>query len=186
VHPQPETYWGHVNPVGPRGVYDEAKRYAEAIALAYNRFHGVDVRIVRIFNTYGPRMRPKDGRAVPEFIDAALKGQPIPVFGKGQQTRSLCYVTDEVDGLLRLLDSNAQGPVNIGNPHEVTILQIAETIKRLTKSKSKIVFKPLPVDDPKVRQPDITRARTLLKWSPTVPLEEGLKRTIAYFKALPR
>ena len=184
VHPQPETYWGHVNPVGPRGVYDEAKRYAEAITLAYHRAHGVDVRIVRIFNTYGPRMRPRDGRAVPEFIDAALRNKPIPVFGDGKQTRSLCYVDDEIRGLLALLESDAQGPVNIGNPHEVTILEIAETIKRLTRSRSKIVFKSLPADDPKVRQPDITRARTILKWSPKVSLEEGLKRTIAYFKSL--
>lgn len=184
VHPQPETYWGHVNPVGPRGVYDEAKRYAEAITLAYHRAHGVDVRIVRIFNTYGPRMRPRDGRAVPEFIDAALKGRPIPVFGEGTQTRSLCYVDDEVDGILRLLESSAEGPVNIGNPHEVTILAIAQIIKRLAKSRSRIVFKPLPTDDPKVRRPDITRARTLLHWSPKIPLEQGLKSTLAYFKSL--
>jgi dTDP-glucose 4,6-dehydratase len=184
VHPQPETYWGHVNPVGPRGVYDEAKRYAEAITLAYHRTHGVAVRIVRIFNTYGPRMRPRDGRAVPEFIDAALAGKPIPVFGDGRQTRSLCYVDDEVRGLLSLLESDAHGPVNIGNPHEVTILQIAELIKKILKSKSRIVFKPLPADDPKIRQPDITRARTLLKWEPKVPLEQGLRKTIDYFKKL--
>jgi dTDP-glucose 4,6-dehydratase len=184
VHPQPESYWGHVNPVGPRGVYDEAKRYAEAITLAYHRAHGVDVRIVRIFNTYGPRMRPRDGRAVPEFIDAALKGRPIPVFGEGTQTRSLCYVDDEVDGILRLLESSVEGPVNIGNPHEVTILEIARIVKRLAKSRSRIVFKPLPTDDPKVRRPDITRARTLLHWAPQIPLEQGLKRTLAYFKSL--
>jgi dTDP-glucose 4,6-dehydratase len=184
IHPQPESYWGHVNPVGPRGVYDEAKRYAEAITLAYHRTHGVDVAIVRIFNTYGPRMRPRDGRAVPEFIDAALAGKPLPVFGDGGQTRSLCYVSDEVDGILKLLDSGATGPVNIGNPHEVSILQIAEAIRRLTKSKSRIAFKPLPVDDPKVRRPDIALARKLLKWEPSVPLEEGLRRTIAYFKKL--
>jgi dTDP-glucose 4,6-dehydratase len=184
VHPQPESYWGHVNPVGPRGVYDEAKRYAEAIALAYHRAHGVAVRIVRIFNTYGPRMRPRDGRAVPEFIAAALEGKPIPVFGDGGQTRSLCYVDDEVRGLLALLESGQTGPINIGNPHEVTILQIAELIKKITRSKSRIVFKPLPADDPKVRQPDIARARALLKWEPTVTLEEGLRKTVAYFKAL--
>jgi dTDP-glucose 4,6-dehydratase len=183
IHPQKEDYWGHVNPIGPRGVYDEAKRFAEAMTLAYHRFHKVDVRIVRIFNTYGPRMRPRDGRAVPEFIAAALKNQPIPVFGDGKQTRSLCYVEDEVEGILRLLNSNVtDGPVNIGNPHEVTILQIAELIKKLTKSKSRIVFKPLPQDDPKIRQPDITRARKLLKWEPTVPLEQGLRRTIDWFK----
>jgi dTDP-glucose 4,6-dehydratase len=174
-----------VNPVGPRGVYDEAKRYAEAITLAYHRAHGVAVRIARIFNTYGPRMRPRDGRAVPEFIAAALKGKPIPVFGDGRQTRSLCYVEDEVRGLLALLDSEATDPVNVGNPREITIGEIAALIKTICRSKSRIVFKPLPVDDPKVRQPDITRARKLLKWEPKVSLEEGLRRTILWFKTRP-
>jgi len=183
VHPQPESYWGHVNPVGPRGVYDEAKRYAEAISIAYHRAHGVAVRIARIFNTYGPRMQPHDGRAVPEFIAAALDNKPIPVFGKGQQTRSFCYVDDEIEGLLKLMFSKHVGPINVGNPKEVTILQIAETIKKLTKSRSRIVFKPLPVDDPKVRRPDTALADRLLKWSPKIELTEGLKKTIAYFQA---
>ncbi len=181
VHPQPESYWGHVNPVGPRGVYDEAKRYAEAISLAYHRAHGVAVRIARIFNTYGPRMRPRDGRAVPEFISAALKGGPIPVFGDGRQTRSLCYVDDTVRGLLALLDSNLVEPVNIGNPREISVVDIAALIKKITRSKSRIVFKPLPTDDPKVRQPDITRARSLLKWEPAISLETGLRGTVAWF-----
>jgi dTDP-glucose 4,6-dehydratase len=183
VNPQPESYWGNVNPIGPRGVYDEAKRFAEAMTMAYHRFHGMPVRIVRIFNTYGPRMRREDGRAVPNFITQALAGKPLTVYGDGSQTRSLCYVTDLVDGILRLLDSKATGPVNIGNPHELTILQIAEAIKRLTRSKSRIVRKPLPTDDPKVRRPDITLAKKLLGWGPKVPVEDGLKRTIAYFKA---
>jgi len=183
VNPQPETYWGNVNPIGPRGVYDEAKRFAEAMTMAYHRYHGMQVRIVRIFNTYGPRMRREDGRAVPNFICQALAGKPITIYGDGSQTRSLCYVTDLVDGILRLLDSKANTPVNIGNPHELTILQIAEAIKRLTKSKSHIVRKPLPTDDPKVRRPDITLAKKLLGWGPKVPVEAGLKRTIAYFKA---
>lgn len=182
VHPQREDYWGHVNPVGPRGVYDEAKRFAEAMAMAYHRSHGVAVRIARIFNTYGPRMRKNDGRAVPEFIAAALARKPIPVFGKGLQTRSLCYVNDEVDGLLRLLFSPHTGPMNIGNPREITVLEIAQLVKKLTGSASRIVHKPLPVDDPKVRQPDIRLARKALRWEPTVPLEEGLRRTIAWFK----
>lgn len=182
VNPQPETYWGNVNPIGPRGVYDEAKRYAEALTMAYHRSHGVPVRIVRIFNTYGPRMRTEDGRAVPNFITQALKGKPITVYGDGSQTRSLTFVTDLVDGIDRLVRSKHTGPINIGNPVEMTLLEIAETIKRLTKSKSKIVFKKLPVDDPKVRRPDITLARKLLKWEPKVPLEEGLKRTIEYFR----
>jgi dTDP-glucose 4,6-dehydratase len=182
VHPQREDYWGHVNPIGPRGVYDEAKRYAEALAMAYHRSHGVATRIVRIFNTYGPRMQRRDGRAVPEFIDAALHNRAIPVFGNGQQTRSFCYIDDEVDGLLRLLLGKHVGPINIGNPSEITILEIAQTIIKLTKSKSRIVHKPLPVDDPKIRQPDITKAKTLLGWSPKVSLEDGLKRTIDYFK----
>ena len=182
VNPQPETYWGNVNPIGPRGVYDEAKRYAEAMAMAYHRSHGMPVRIVRIFNTYGPRMRTEDGRAVPNFITQALRGKPITVYGDGSQTRSLTYVSDLVDGIDRLVRSNSTGPINIGNPVEMTLLEIAETIKRLTKSRSKIVFKKLPVDDPKVRRPDITLARKKLKWSPKVNLEDGLKRTIAYFR----
>jgi dTDP-glucose 4,6-dehydratase len=183
VHPQKESYWGHVNPVGPRGVYDEAKRFAEALAMAYHRTHGVAVRIARIFNTYGPRMRKKDGRAVPEFISAALAKKPLHVFGDGRQTRSLCYVTDEVEGLLRLLFSSQVGPMNIGNPQEYSIEDIARWVKKLTRSPSPIVYKPLPVDDPKVRQPDISFARSALKWNPTVPLEEGLRRTIAWFRA---
>ncbi len=182
VNPQPESYWGNVNPIGPRGVYDEAKRYAEAMTMAYHRYHGIPVHIVRIFNTYGPRMRTEDGRAVPNFITQALKGKPITVYGDGSQTRSLTYVTDLVDGIDRLVRSKQTGPINIGNPVEMTLLEIAETIKRLTKSKSRIVFKKLPVDDPKVRRPDITLARKLLKWEPKVALEEGLKRTIAYFR----
>ncbi|MBI2789573.1 MAG: SDR family oxidoreductase [Elusimicrobia bacterium] len=182
VNPQPETYWGNVNPIGPRGVYDEAKRYAEAMTMAYHRYHGIPVHIVRIFNTYGPRMRTEDGRAVPNFITQALKGKPITVYGDGSQTRSLTYVSDLVDGIDRLVRSKETGPINIGNPVEMTLLEIAETIKRLTKSKSRIVFKKLPVDDPKVRRPDITLARKKLKWEPLVPLEEGLKRTIAYFR----
>jgi dTDP-glucose 4,6-dehydratase len=182
VHPQVESYWGHVNPVGPRGVYDEAKRFAEAMAMAYHRTHGVRARIVRIFNTYGPRMRKNDGRAVPEFISAALAKKPLLVFGDGSQTRSLCYVTDEVEGLLRLLFSSHVGPMNIGNPKEFTVLEIAQRVKKLTRSSSPIVFKPLPVDDPKVRQPDITLARRALKWEPTVALEAGLRRTIASFR----
>ncbi|MEQ1917821.1 MAG: UDP-glucuronic acid decarboxylase family protein [Elusimicrobiota bacterium] len=184
VNPQPETYWGNVNPIGPRGVYDEAKRYAEAMTMAYHRSHGMKVRIVRIFNTYGPRMRTEDGRAVPNFITQALKGKPITVYGDGSQTRSLTFVSDLVEGIDRLVRSNSTGPINIGNPVEMTLLEIAEMIKRLTKSKSKIVFKKLPVDDPKVRRPDITLARKKLKWEPKVPLEEGLKRTIAYFRTV--
>ncbi len=182
VNPQPETYWGNVNPIGPRGVYDEAKRYAEALTMAYHRSHGVPVRIVRIFNTYGPRMRTEDGRAVPNFITQAIRGKPITVYGDGSQTRSLTYVSDLVDGIDRLVRSNSTGPINIGNPREMTLLEIAEIIKRLTGSRSKIVFRKLPVDDPKVRRPDITLARKKLKWEPKVPLEEGLKRTIAYFR----
>ncbi len=183
IHPQTESYWGHVNPVGPRGVYDEAKRFAEAMAMAYHRTHGVKVRIVRIFNTYGPRMRKNDGRAVPEFISAALAKKPLLVFGDGHQTRSLCYVTDEIDGLLRLLFSSHVGPMNIGNPQEFTVLQVAQLIKKLTRSSSPIVHKPLPVDDPQVRRPDIGFARRALKWDPTVDLEEGLQRSIAWFRA---
>ena len=182
VSPQPETYWGNVNPIGPRGVYDEAKRFAEALTMAYHRSHGMPVRIVRIFNTYGPRMRTDDGRAVPNFITQALARKPITVYGDGSQTRSLTYVTDLVDGIDRLVRSDITGPVNIGNPREMTLLEIAETIKRLTKSTSKIVFRPLPVDDPKVRRPDISLARRALKWEPRVPLEKGLPRTIAHFR----
>jgi dTDP-glucose 4,6-dehydratase len=182
VHPQKEDYWGHVNPVGPRGVYDEAKRFAEAMTMAYHRNHGVRVRIVRIFNTYGPRMRKNDGRAVPEFISAALARKPITVFGDGSQTRSLCYVDDEVDGLLRLLFSSHTGPMNIGNPNEYTVLELAERIKKLTRTSSPIVRRPLPVDDPKVRQPDISFARRSLRWEPRVGLDDGLRRTIAWFR----
>ena len=181
-HPQKETYWGNVNPVGPRGVYDEAKRFAEAMTMAYHRFHGVDTKIVRIFNTYGPRMRLNDGRAVPAFMSQALRNEDVTIFGDGNQTRSFCYVTDLVRGIIKLLESSENDPVNIGNPHEMTIKEIAETIIRMTGSKSKIVYRPLPTDDPKVRKPDITRARTLLKWEPTVPLDEGLTSTIAYFR----
>jgi dTDP-glucose 4,6-dehydratase len=182
-HPQRETYWGNVNPVGPRGVYDEAKRFAEAMAVAYHRYHGVDAKIVRIFNTYGPRMRVRDGRAVPNFIGQALKGEDVTVYGDGSQTRSLCYVSDLVDGVIRLMLSDANDPVNIGNPQELTIEQIARTIIRLTGSSSGIVYRSLPVDDPKVRKPDITRATTILNWSPKVSLEEGLGKTIDYFRA---
>jgi len=182
VHPQNEDYWGNVNPIGPRGVYDEAKRFAEAMTMAYHRTHGVATRIVRIFNTHGPRMRLRDGRVVPNFIAQALRGEPMTVYGDGSQTRSFCYVSDLVEGIVRLLRSDYSGPVNCGNPAEVTILQFAERIKKLTGSKSEIVFRPLPVDDPKQRQPDITRARTLLGWEPSVGLEEGLRHTIDYFR----
>ena len=181
-HPQKETYWGNVNPVGPRGVYDEAKRFAEAITMAYHRYHGLDTKIVRIFNTYGPRMRLNDGRAVPAFMSQALRGEDVTIFGNGTQTRSFCYVTDLVDGILRLAESEENDPVNIGNPHEMTIEEIARTIIRMTGSKSQIVYRPLPEDDPKVRQPDITRARTLLGWEPKVGLEEGLTKTLEYFR----
>ena len=181
-HPQKETYWGNVNPIGPRGVYDEAKRFAEAITLAYHRTHGVNTKIVRIFNTYGPRMRLRDGRAVPAFVSQALANQDVTVFGDGTQTRSFCYVTDLVRGILSLMDAKTNEPVNIGNPHEVTIEEIARTIIRLIGATSKIIYRPLPVDDPKQRRPDITRARTLLGWEPTVGLEEGLGKAIAYFK----
>src|SRR3989339_1198796 len=178
INPQVETYWGNVNPIGPRGVYDEAKRFAEAMVMAYHRYHKMPVRIVRIFNTYGPRMRSRDGRAVPEFIMQALANKAIPVFGTGKQTRSFCYVTDLVGGLYKLLMSKFNEPVNIGNPHEITLNELATTIIKLTASKSKIVHKPLPVDDPKVRRPDITRAKKILKWSPEVPLAQGLASTI--------
>ena len=182
VHPQREDYWGNVNPVGPRGVYDEAKRFSEAMTMAYHRVHGVQTRIVRIFNTYGPRMRLEDGRAVPAFFTQALRGEDVTVFGDGSQTRSLCYVSDLIEGIYRLMMSEEPNPVNIGNPSEMTMLQLAEEIVRITGSKSKIVHRPLPVDDPKVRKPDITRARTLLGWEPKIPLEEGLGSTIAYFR----
>jgi dTDP-glucose 4,6-dehydratase len=181
-HPQKETYWGNVNPVGPRGVYDEAKRFAEAMTMAYHRYHGVDAKIVRIFNTYGPRMRIKDGRAVPNFISQALRGEDVTIFGSGAQTRSFCYVSDLVDGILKLAESSINEPVNIGNPHEMSIEQMAHLIIKMTGSSSTVVFKPLPTDDPKVRQPDITRARTLLGWEPKVPLEQGLTSTIEYFR----
>ena len=181
-HPQKETYGGNVNPIGPRGVYDEAKRFAEAMTTAYHRYHGLDAKIVRIFNTYGPRMRLRDGRAVPAFMSQALTGEDVTIFGTGRQTRSFCYVSDLVDGIIRLMQSNVNEPVNIGNPHEMTIEEIARMIIKLTGSKSKLVYRPLPEDDPKVRQPDITRARTLLGWEPKVGLEEGLTRTLEYFR----
>jgi dTDP-glucose 4,6-dehydratase len=181
-HPQKETYWGNVNPIGPRGVYDEAKRFAEAITLAYHRYHGVDTKIVRIFNTYGPRMRLRDGRAVPAFMSQALRNEDVTIFGDGTQTRSFCYVSDLVEGLLRLMATQTSDPVNIGNPREVTITEIAKTIIALVGSKSRLVYRPLPVDDPKQRRPDITRARTLLGWEPTVDLDEGLPKTVEYFK----
>jgi dTDP-glucose 4,6-dehydratase len=181
-HPQKETYWGNVNPIGPRGVYDEAKRFAEAMTTAYHRYHGLDAKIVRIFNTYGPRMRLRDGRAVPAFMSQALTGDDVTIFGSGQQTRSFCYVSDLVDGIIRLMESNINDPVNIGNPQEMTIEAIARMIIKLTGSKSKLVYRPLPEDDPKVRQPDITRARKLLGWEPKVGLEEGLTRTLEYFR----
>jgi dTDP-glucose 4,6-dehydratase len=186
VNPQPESYWGNVNPIGLRGVYDEAKRFAEALAMAYHRTHGVDTRIVRIFNTYGPRMRPRDGRVVSNFIVQALQGQPLTVYGNGEQTRSFCYVDDEVEGIVRLLvapdTEDIHLPVNIGNPHELTVIEIARKILELTGSSSPIVYEPLPEDDPKVRRPDITRAQSLLKWTPKVTLEPGLRQTIDYFR----
>lgn len=182
VHPQSESYWGHVNPVGPRGVYDEAKRFAEALTMAYHRYHGLDTKIARIFNTYGPRMRLDDGRALPAFISQALKGEDITVFGNGSQTRSFCYVSDLVEGIYKLLLSDVHEPVNLGNPNEITILQFAKEILEITKSTSKIVFKPLPVDDPKIRQPDISKAKTLLNWEPKIDRLEGLIKTLTYFK----
>src|SRR5205809_2626675 len=181
-HPQKETYWGNVNPVGPRGVYDEAKRFAEAMTMAYHRYHGVDTKIVRIFNTYGPRMRLNDGRAVPAFMSQALRGEDVTIFGTGSQTRSFCYVSDLVDGILKLADSKEKDPINIGNLHEMTIAEIATTIIRMTGAKSKLLPRTIPVDDPKQRRPDITRARTLLKWEPKVGLEEGLLKTVGYFQ----
>ncbi|MEO8216213.1 MAG: UDP-glucuronic acid decarboxylase family protein [Acidobacteriota bacterium] len=182
IHPQKEDYWGNVNPVGPRGVYDEAKRFAEAMTMAYHRFHGVDTRIVRIFNTYGERMRANDGRVVPALISQGLRGQPMTVFGDGSQTRSFCYVSDLVEGIYRLLMSEETEPTNIGNPAELTVLQFAEVIRKLLGTDSEIIFQPLPLDDPKVRRPDITKARTILDWEPSVSLEDGLKRTIEYFR----
>jgi dTDP-glucose 4,6-dehydratase len=181
-HPQKETYWGNVNPTGPRGVYDEAKRFAEAMTIAYHRYHGIDAKIARIFNTYGPRMRVNDGRAVPAFISQALRNEDVTVFGDGRQTRSFTYITDLVDGIIRLMLSTVNDPVNLGNPREMTIEEIARTIIRMSRSRSRIVYQPLPTDDPKIRQPDITRARALLGWEPTVPLEQGLTRTIEYFR----
>jgi dTDP-glucose 4,6-dehydratase len=183
VRPQNEEYWGNVNPIGPRGVYDEAKRFAEAMTMAYHRYHGLDTRIVRIFNTYGPRMRLHDGRVVPNFIMQALKGEPLTVYGQGQQTRSFQYVDDLVDGINKLLATEHHLPVNIGNPHEMTVLEFAQTIIKLTGSKSDIEYKPLPEDDPQVRQPDIAKAKRILKWQPKVTLEEGLAKTIEYFRA---
>jgi dTDP-glucose 4,6-dehydratase len=186
VHPQSESYWGNVNPIGPRGCYDESKRFAEALVMAYHNEHKLDTRIVRIFNTYGPRMRLHDGRIVPAFVSQALEGKPLTVFGDGSQTRSFCYATDLIEGIYRLMmvegDATTHLPCNIGNPHEMTVLEFGREIIRATGSKSKITFKPLPQDDPKQRQPDITRARALLKWEPKVPLAEGLKDTIAYFR----
>lgn len=179
VHPQPETYWGHVNPIGPRGVYDEAKRYAEALVMAYHRQQGVDTGIARIFNTYGPRMRPNDGRAIPTFLRQALEGKPVTVFGDGSQTRSFCYVDDMIRGLVLLAESEEHLPVNLGNPDEKTLLELADAIIRLTGSSSEIIFEALPVDDPQVRQPDITRAQQLLGWGPEIELEDGLRKTIA-------
>src|SRR5881396_3586654 len=184
VSPQPETYWGNVNPISPRGVYDEAKRFAEAMTMAYHRYHGLDTRIVRIFNTYGPRMRPKDGRVVSNFIVQALQEKPLTVFGDGGQTRSFCYVDDLIEGIVRLFERGGSEPTNIGNPNEFTVRQLAELVLRLTGSRSGIVERPLPTDDPKVRQPDIRRARETLGWEPKVSLEDGLRRTIEYFSGL--
>lgn len=181
VHPQSESYWGHVNPIGPRGVYDEAKRFAEAMTIAYRNFHKVETRIVRIFNTYGPRMRPNDGRIVPSLIGQALRGEPLTVFGDGSQTRSFCYVSDLIDGIHRLLVSDHPGPMNIGNPAEMTVLEFAGTIQRLTGARAPIVHRPLPVDDPRQRRPDISLAKATLGWEPKVGLEEGLRKTIEYF-----
>ncbi len=183
VHPQPESYWGNVNPVGPRGVYDEAKRFAEAITMAYHRFHGMDTRIVRIFNTYGPRMRPHDGRVVSNFIVQALNGEPLTLYGDGSQTRSFCYVSDEVEGIYRLFMNGDSGPTNIGNPVEYTVRQLAEMVLEITGSTSIIEHRPLPTDDPKVRQPDISRARELLDWEPSVDIRAGIALTVSYFRA---
>ena len=182
IHPQPESYWGNVNPIGPRGVYDEAKRFAEAMTMAYHRYHGVDTRIVRIFNTYGPRMRPRDGRVVSNFIVQALSGEPLTIYGDGTQTRSFCYVSDEIEGIYRLFMNGDSQPTNIGNPNEFTVQQLAELVVELTGTKSKIEIHPLPTDDPKVRKPDISRARETLGWEPAVPLREGVLKTIEYFR----
>ena len=182
VHPQREDYWGNVNPIGPRGVYDEAKRFAEAITMAYHRYHHVDTKIVRIFNTYGPRMRLRDGRVVPAFIGQALRGEPLTIFGDGSQTRSFCYCSDLIDGIFKLSQSDFHEPVNIGNPREMTIKQFAEEIIRITGAPSQIDYRPLPVDDPKVRQPDITRAKNVLHWEPRVDFDEGIRKTIDYFR----
>jgi dTDP-glucose 4,6-dehydratase len=182
VHPQPESYWGHVNPVGPRGVYDEAKRFAEAMTMAYHRYHGIETRIVRIFNTYGPRMRARDGRVVSNFVVQALRGEALTIYGDGQQTRSFCYVSDLVEGIYRLFQCPHRDPINLGNPEEFTILQLAEQVLALTGSRSVLERRPLPTDDPRVRQPDITRARTLLGWEPQVALREGLVHTVAHFR----
>ena len=182
VNPQPETYWGNVNPIGPRGVYDEAKRFAEAITLAYHRSHGIDTKIVRIFNTYGPNMRDHDGRAIPNFIDQALKGEALTVYGNGSQTRSFCYVSDLIDGIYKLMNSDLNEPVNIGNPNEMTLIDLAKKIIQLTGSKSKIEYKPLPINDPKVRRPDIAKAKKELNWQPVVALNDGLKTTINWFE----
>lgn len=184
VHPQVESYWGNVNPIGPRSVYDEAKRYAEALTMAYHRYHKVETRIVRIFNTYGPRMRANDGRVMPAFCSQALRGEPLTVFGEGHQTRSFCYVTDLVDGIVKLMESDLTEPCNVGNPHEMTMLQLAQYINTFTGNNAGIVHRPLPPDDPTQRKPDITRARTVLNWEPKVPFAEGVKRTVAYFKDL--
>ena len=184
IHPQNEDYWGNVNPIGPRGVYDEAKRFAEAMTMAYQRYHGIETRIVRIFNTYGPRMRLDDGRALPAFVGQALRGEDLTVFGNGSQTRSFCFVSDLVDGIFKLIMSNEKEPVNIGNPSEITIKQFAEEVLKLIDTKSKIIYKDLPVDDPKIRQPDITKARKLLGWEPKIDRKEGLKITIDYFKSV--
>jgi len=184
VHPQPESYWGNVNPVGPRGVYDEAKRFAEALTMAYHRYHKLDTRVVRIFNTYGPRMRPNDGRVVSNFIVQALRGEPLIVYGDGSQTRSFCYVDDLIEGIMRLFERGSAEPTNIGNPHEFTVRQLAQRVLALTGSASQIVERSLPVDDPQVRQPDITRARETLGWEPRVALDEGLRRTIEYFRGV--
>jgi dTDP-glucose 4,6-dehydratase len=183
INPQTEIYWGNVNPIGPRGVYDEAKRFAEAMTMAYHRYHGIDTKIVRIFNTYGERMREHDGRAIPNFISQALKGKPVTIYGSGKQTRSFCYVSDMVDGIYKLMLSRVNDPVNIGNPHEMALAGLAKLIIKLTGSRSRMVFKELPVDDPRVRCPDISKAKKLLKWSPKVPLEEGLARTLRYFRS---
>src|SRR5688500_11360663 len=184
IHPQTESYWGNVNPVGPRGVYDEAKRFAEAMTMAYHRYHGVDTRIVRIFNTYGPRMRPRDGRVVSNFIVQALSGEPLTIYGDGTQTRSFCYAYDEIEGIYRLFMNGDSQPTNIGNPNEFTVQQLAELVVELTGTESKIEMHPLPTDDPKVRKPDISRAREMLGWEPSVPLREGVVKTIEYFSAV--